>query len=416
MTKRILTILFSLIIIAQTFSPTQAKAEGPDIPCSSYILIDLDNGRVLAEKNADKKVYPASTTKIMTSIVALERSKLDKVMTASRAAVYEIGVGGQNIGIMEGEQMVFSDLIKAVLLNSANEGANIIAENSAPSRQDFINLMNEKAKKIGATHTHYVNCHGMYDPNHYTTARDLATIARYAMVLSPASKTFRSVVSSSSYTLPPTNKHSVWYGLKITNKLRDYKSEYFNKVLGVKTGYTTASGNNFIGCVQNYQGKRLLSVITGVHSIGTTSDKFFYTKKLMEYGYINNSLMTVSKSGEVAKSFPVNNQPGGINSVNLLISSDVKIFLPKEYTLTQKIVDSKESLSAPIPAGTKVATLNYYSNGLKVSSMPLITEKDVPLSYESIRTTITMSYLGFILLLFVLIYYLNRSTKPKRNK
>ena len=414
MLKRFFIASFIFVILIQTVPAVQVLAEGPKIPCNSYILLDLDNGRVLAEQDADKKIYPASTTKIMTAILALELNPLNKLMTASRAAVIEIGIGGQNIGIQEGEQLYFKDLLNAVLLNSANEGANIIAENSGMTRNEFIKKMNEKAKKIGATHTHFVNTHGMPDPNHYTTARDLGIIARYAMLLSPASNTFRKIVAKKDYTLPPTNKHTVWYGLKVTNKLPNYKSEYFQKVLGVKTGYTRISGNNFVGCVENYEGKRLLSVVAGIFSAVPTSDKFYFTRKLMEYGYKENSTRQVSHQGEFAGFLPVLNQPGGIDKVNLVVSKDVSAFLPNTNSdLNRRVMDAAQNLKAPIKAGTKVAVLKYYLDGRQISWVPLLTEKDIPLSFDSIRNMIILIFSGLIAVFVLLAYIINRRGAKK---
>lgn len=294
MNKKITVILTPMIIlftflICSTISYGQPAVTSipPEIPCNAYILINLDTGKVLAEKNADKKIYPASTTKIMTAMLALELSPVNKVMTASYDAIINIGAGGMHIGILQGEKMKFQDYLKAVMLSSANDAANIIAENSASSRARFIELMNKKAAEIGAAHTHFVNCHGMYSSKHYSTARDLSVIARYALTQSTGKDTLLKITSTrpGDYTLPKTNKHKKWFGLKATNHLWDYPSKFYNKILGLKTGFVSQSAHNFIGVVKDARGNRLLSVISGVKTSLYKNSVFYYTNKLLNYGY-----------------------------------------------------------------------------------------------------------------------------------
>lgn len=154
-----------------------------NIDSSSYILIDSKSGQVLYEHNADARRYPASTTKMMTAIVALENAELDRMMTASLEAVNDIGKDGMNIGIMAGEQIDLERLLQALMISSANETANIIAENISGTRKDFMDLMNKRVAEIGAVNTHFTNPCGAHDKNHYTTARDLAAIARHGMTI-----------------------------------------------------------------------------------------------------------------------------------------------------------------------------------------------------------------------------------------
>jgi D-alanyl-D-alanine carboxypeptidase len=179
------------------------QVQPPSLPQGSYILIDAATGDVLAEQNSDSKKYPASTTKIITAILALEMGDLNQVMTASLAAINDIGKDGSNIGIMAGEQMKMGDLLKALMISSANETANIIAENLCPTRDEFVDLMNKKAVELGAVNTHFENPCGAHEDNHYTTPADLAKIARYAMTIPE----FRDIVKMTYYSLPSTNKH-----------------------------------------------------------------------------------------------------------------------------------------------------------------------------------------------------------------
>ncbi len=164
-----------IILVVLLVNVCNVAAETPSIPEGSCILIDSKTGQVLFEKASDaKRLFPASTTKIMTAALALENGKLDAMMTASQEAIYDIGKDGSNIGIMAGEQLSLENLLKALLISSANETANIIAENLCATRQEFVDLMNQKARELGASDTHFVNPCGAHDDNHYTTAADLA--------------------------------------------------------------------------------------------------------------------------------------------------------------------------------------------------------------------------------------------------
>ncbi|GAE90587.1 D-alanyl-D-alanine carboxypeptidase family protein [Acetivibrio straminisolvens] len=229
------TIFFSSVVMV--------KAQPLDINARAYILIDSKTGQVLAEYNPDFKTYPASTTKIMTAILALELGDLDQIMTVNQSAIDDIGPGGMHIGLLPGEQLELRYLLDALLVRSANETAYVIAENLCSSRQEFYNLMNEKAKELGATNTNFLNpCgidNGEKGKNHLTTARDLAKISQYAMTIPQ----FREIVQKTIIKIPPTNKHSEEVIVGTTNRLllyekSRYKSEYFSKVTGIKTGYT----------------------------------------------------------------------------------------------------------------------------------------------------------------------------------
>jgi len=243
----------AIIIIIFTQNVTTAFAQPLDIPAdSAYMLIDSKTGQVITERNADVKLRPASTTKIMTAILALENGKLDQIMNVSKEAVYDIGEGGMNIGIMPGEDnLTLGNLLNAMLIKSANETANIIAVNIGGSKSVFVDMMNKKAAELGASNTHFVNPCGKddakEDANHLSTARDMATIARYAMTLPK----FREIVSKEYYNdMPVTNKHKKWDVLRTTNKLlwstNTYSYTIDNMkhsytVNGIKTGYTSCS-------------------------------------------------------------------------------------------------------------------------------------------------------------------------------
>ena len=188
-------IIFSIIIL----NINRVSAQ-PSILSKSSILIDADSGTVLAEKDANKKMYPASLTKIMTAILAIEMGNLSDVIKVDDDTPYEID--GSHIALEPGEMLTLKDLLYALMLPSANDAASAIAKHYGGSIEKFVKLMNDKAKELGAVNTNFVNPHGLHNNNHYTTAYDLALITRYAM----KNEIFRTIVGTQKYEIQPTNK------------------------------------------------------------------------------------------------------------------------------------------------------------------------------------------------------------------
>lgn len=374
--KRISIYLTVIIILFLNILPAYADSLNLE-PQSSYILIDSKTGQVLFEKDANKKLYPASTTKIMTAILAIEMGNMDQVMTASKAAVYDIGVDGMNIGIQPGEELRLEDLLNALLIKSANETANIIAENLCPTRKDFVALMNNKARELGATNTNFVNPCGAHDPNHYTTASDMSKIARYAMTLPK----FREIVAKKEYSMPPTNKHPKWDTvLYTTNKLYEsrFKSNYFTKVLGMKTGYTSQAGNNFISCAANDDGMELIGVVMDVNS--PVPDKAFYNSKdLLDYGFKNFSLQKLADESQLVKTVQVANAASNA-TVDLVFSNSISAVLPTDKNNWN--IETKEFISpyiaAPIKQGETLGWIEYVRNGVSLGKADIIASSPVP--------------------------------------
>lgn len=171
MKKRIFPFLFAVLFLCNAFAISAAAEPSapPQLVSEAAILLDRDSGRILFEQNADKRLYPASTTKIMTAILVLENLQLDSVVVASRDAVMSIPVGGSNMGILEGEQLTVEELMYGVLVESANEACNVLAEYMCGDVDSFVVKMNEKAQQLGMQNTKFLNPHGFIRRS--TTAR-----------------------------------------------------------------------------------------------------------------------------------------------------------------------------------------------------------------------------------------------------
>lgn len=284
----ILLLLAVYLLFSFTTSPVHAEISSPVLPeieAESYILINAADNRVICEKNPDLKLYPASTTKIMTAILAIEAGYYDQTTTVSRAAVQRIGINGSNAGLKEGEILQYKDLIRMTLISSANDAANALAEGVSGSMENFVVLMNSKAKELGLENTNFTNPAGLdvedgY-PEHKTTARELAQIMRYAT----SNPIFRQIIGETEYELPVTNFHPVSRGIRKSTDLLlinpKYQSELFT-VVGGKTGYTKAASNVFVACARNNEGVELiLAIMKHPNRTGMFEDAY----RLFEYGF-----------------------------------------------------------------------------------------------------------------------------------
>ncbi|KNY28420.1 D-alanyl-D-alanine carboxypeptidase family protein [Pseudobacteroides cellulosolvens] len=385
MIKRILLFLQVCLIIASLGSV--AYSQPVNIPSSySYILMDSKTGQVLVENNADVKLRPASTTKIMTAILAVENGKMDSIMNVSQNAVYDIGPGGMNIGIMAGESnLTLENMLNAMLVRSANETANIIAENISGSKEEFAKRMNEKAQELGAYNTNFVNPCGKDDAkgeeNHLSTARDMALIARYAMT----KPEIREIVAKEYYKdLPATNKHQKWDPLRSTNKLLWYSNKYpytldgqkhNYEVNGIKTGYTSAAGNNLVSSAVGEDGLELIAVV--MHVTEGNNKVFSYTKELYKYGFehfVNKKLVSAN---DVLKSIAVENSKNN-EKLDLVAETDFSCATPidsaDDLIREEKI---QPSIKAPVKKGDKLGVVEYKKNGVLLGTVNVVASRDI---------------------------------------
>ena len=281
MQKKIIGFIFLFIISISTF----VFADEPNIYSQAAILVDSKDGTVIYEKNSNERMYPASTTKILTAIIALESCSLDERVTASPNAINSIKSGYTNANIQVGEELSMEDLLYALLIKSANEAANVIAEYIAGSTDNFANMMNAKANELGCTNTHFVNANGVHDDNHYTTASDLAIIAEYCM----KNETFRKMVSTQYYTLPATPQYpSDDRVLKNSNSLLiPEHTYYYPYAIGMKTGFTTEAKNCLIAASKKDDLELISIVLHAEQTEDGRSARYCDTISLLEYGNNN---------------------------------------------------------------------------------------------------------------------------------
>lgn len=404
----------------------------------SYILIDGKTGQVLAENNADAIIRPASTTKILTAIVALEEGDLKQQVTVSQEAVFDIGDGGMNIGIMAGEtNFTLEHMLNVMLVKSANETANIIAENVYPSREAFIERMNQRAKELGANNTIFYNVCGMDDTEEYkkhlTTARDMALLAKHAMSI-PG---FREIVKQEYYNdLPATNKHTEWPQLRTSNKLlwdtNEYKytrdsKEYKYTVTGIKTGYTSGAGFNLISSAVNEEGIELIAAVMNVKD--NNNAVYQYTKALYEYGFGNYTMQNVVNKNDVVESVAVEKSKDG-DKLPLVAAEDISTIVPIEDKKWN--IESKKSINpnitAPIKQGDVLGTVEYIQNGVTIGKVDLLAAKTMEAKANITFSKDSTGFLGkgllswaikILLLIYLLLLgrkHIKRSIRRKKRR
>lgn len=259
----------------------------------SAILIDASSGLVLYEKNANEELYPASITKIMTTLIALENSSLNEIVTFSHNAVFSIESGSTHIARKEGEQLTMEQCLYAVMLASANEVSNAVAEHVAGSIDKFAEMMNAKAKELGCKNTNFVNANGLHDDNHYTSAYDMALIAREAM----KNETFRKITATKSYVIPTTNKSDEEFPMANHQQLLlGYKlTKKYDACIGGKTGYTNAARNTLVSFA-NKDGIELICVVMK----STPTDQYKDTIKLFDFGFENYEAFSVDETSTIS--------------------------------------------------------------------------------------------------------------------
>lgn len=430
--RKIFSLIIFAIILCSTFSYTLAVTLAEktnelekNLSSEAVLLMEASTGKVVYEKNGYEKKYPASTTKIMTAILAIEHCNLNETATASEFAINSVPSGYSTANIQIGETLSVKDLLYALMLQSANESAVILAEHVSGSQEAFANLMNEKAKELGCKNTHFINPNGIHNENHYTTAYDLALITQYAM----KNQTFRDIVKTTSFTLPATTSYpSESRTYANTNNLIIYDARnrpdnyYYKYATGVKTGYTSAAKNCLVASAEK-NGIEYISVVLGAsityESTGSVSHRYVDTISLFDYAFDNFSFRKLKSANNLIKTIKIENGKKDENSLDLLIASDVNslVSLDNKSNQIDPEITLKEGLSAPIAKGDIVGTISYKVEGINYTT-DLIAGNDVE---EYKQNKIGLYILIFLILIIAILtavryYNLKKRSLKSRNK
>ncbi len=349
--KKIKYIVVLLIIL---LSSSIVNGENIYLSGSSCILIDANTGRILFEKNPHVKMPMASTTKIMTALVALEYGNLEDEVIITKEAV---GIEGSSIYLREGEIMSLEDLLYGLMLRSGNDAAVAIAIHVGGNLENFIDLMNKKAKEIGAVNTNFTNPHGLHDDLHYTTAYDLALITREAFKY----EEFAKIAGTKSYI---SNRVENNYYYNKNKTLWEYKGGD-----GVKTGYTMRAGRCLVSSATR-NGHRLIAVSLNAR------DWFNDNYKLLDFGFENFKPYLIYDKGQFIKKIEV--EKGKKKYLDLVTDSSFTYLLKDDEKSKIKLtVEVPDRVEAPINEGTKIGYLYTFFDGKLINKIDLIAKSSV---------------------------------------
>lgn len=372
-------ILFSVLLYmtAAASSSSNYDASHPenlndiDLSAISAILVEASSGMVVYEKNADARLYPASTTKILTTYLAVLLGDMDQTVTAS-SVVLDVESDSSRIPLSVGEEINFKDLLYATMVRSGNDGANLIAECISGSIDGFVELMNQYVQSLGLVNTHFANPNGLHNENHYSSARDLAAITREAM----QDPVFRDIATRTEYTLPKTN---MTRSRLLTSRISEFvgnpeNSYYYSYAKGIKTGYTAAAGHCFVGYAEK-DGVEFISVV--LHCEGSNYNNCWRdTKRLLEYGFSQYVSVSVSElyamQPKVLEISKYDLSDPGLGKLELQLNklnvSDQDQIITLRSRLDYLVSNFNDLVTieyvrdpvAPVTSGEVMATLTYY--------------------------------------------------------
>ena len=360
--KKLISILLSAVLLLSVLPAV--RAEGLDVPAPSAILMDAATGTVLYEKNADEKLPPASVTKIMTLLLVMEaldsgRVGWDDTVTASETAAAK---GGSQVYLEVGEQMSLDEMLKSVVVSSANDCATALAEHVAGSEAAFVEKMNARASELGMENTHFVNCTGLDDgenaAEHLTTARDIAIMSRELLSHEEIKK---------YTTIWMDTVRNGQFGLSNTNKL----VRFYEGTTGLKTGYTSTAGHCLSASAER-DGMELIAVVLHCES---STDRFRSAKALLDYGFANYALADTQPEEPLQ---PVRVILGEESTLTPVLQQTAPILIEKgELAGITKTVTLCQEVEAPVEAGQQLGTLTLATAARTLAEIPIIAPQAV---------------------------------------
>ena len=362
---------------------TDITSDELSLTAESAILMDATTGKILYEKNSRTKQYPASITKLMTILLALEHGSLEDEITFSHDAVFSIEPGSAHIAIQEGEILTLEQVLYGIMLRSANECANAAAEYVDGSLEKFAEHMTTRAKELGCENTNFVNANGLFDENHYTTAYDMALIAQELL----KNETYRSMMSNTYYVIPPTNKQPEERPLHGQHQMLNESSLYYYEYAeGGKTGYTVEAQNTLVTYAK--QGDtELIAVVLKCNG----TQHYVDTKALFDYGFANYQTVKAFSAADLTQNVAITetykDKTTTLDTIAVAPASDVYVTIPKNATIENitKAVDCPESASVPVAVGDKLGTVVLSMDGEALATVDLTAQKEVKATTDEER-------------------------------
>ena len=365
----------------------------PNINAESALLIDNKTNKILYNKDMNRKMFPASTTKILTAILVLENHSLDEKVTASYNAVMTIPSGYSTASIQIDEVLTVEQLLELLLVHSANDAANVLAEYTGGSIDSFVAMMNTKINELGLSDTHFTNPYGLQDNNHYTTAHDLAIIMQYCL----KNDDFRKIAGQASCAIPSTNKSEPRKYSSTNELLIAGNSNYYPNLIAGKTGYTSEAGECLVSAAYN-DNLELVGVILNSNS------RFKDTRSLYNYGYTNFSIKNIVNEKDIITNVEVKNATKDTKNLNLLVSEGIPVLANSSDDLSkiEPQITLNSDIKAPIEDGQVLGKVSYSVNGITYST-DLIAANNVEKSNFVLYCLYGLGILILILIIYKII-------------
>lgn len=405
-----LFIPFFIILLLSIFFSTSFANNSLDIYSPSCVLIESNSGKILYEKNAYTKMYPASTTKIMTAILVLENCDLNEMVTVSDNAVSLNSVPETytRANLKSGEILSIEDLLNVLLIPSANDAAIALAEHVSGTVDKFSKLMNSKAKEIGCTNTNFVNPNGVHNNNHYSTAYDIALIGKYAM----KNETFRNIVCKTSCSLPITNMYDKDdRKFNNTNELLTSDNFHYPYTTGIKTGFTNAAKNCIVASCKNENYEFIVTVLGAEKMTKVENDRAHDCITLFNYALKNYSEKIVSNPETIIKQIELELSDNTKKTLDIITEKEIKVTTCTDTSTIAPQIIINENLHAPILKGTIVGKISYTIDDTTYTSN-LISGNNI-LDSETLPQVFSLLLFILILLLFITILKIKKHKKDK---
>ncbi len=424
MKKKLLTSILLIIIL---LAPISAFADSettlkynkdeqkvfdtvPKIGCKAAYVAEPSTGKIIYEKNAHEKLYPASTTKILTALVVMEKCQLTDKAKVSKKAISLVPEGYSNANLVAGEEIDIKTLLYALLIPSANEAANVLAEHVSGNVEAFAELCNNRAKELGCENLHFVNPNGIHNDDHYCTAYDLYLIAKECQ----KHEIFNEIVKTTSFTIPATSLYTKSdRTFKNTNYmiLPNYKSYYYEYCTGIKTGTTTPAGECLVAS-SSHDNIDLISVVLGggTNSKGL-SERFYDTKQLYDFTYKNYALKEIVNKEQTITNIKVKHATQETESLDIKTENTISTIIPNDIdvkNIRQEIILDKD-ISAPIEQNQVLGKVTFYADGLNYTTNLIASHSVEKLPYWLYNTIV-------IVVALIILMILKRKLKRSRRR
>lgn len=423
-----------LLLLALMLPSTALALEDPAPQCTAALLVDATYDEVLYEMNAHEKRYPASITKIMTTLLTLEAVErgelsLDDVITAPQGIYNGLSADSSTANIKSGEQMTLLDLLYCALVASANESCNVLAYAVSGDTETFVALMNQRAAELGMTGTHFANTHGLHDDNHYTTAWDIWLMASEAM----KNETFREIVSTTHYFVPATNisDQREFYNTNGLITPSYYSGYVYQPAIGIKTGTTGQAGYCLVSAAEQ-DGRTLYCVVLGAELVKQEDQSykrmnFVESARLLKWGFDNYSYRTILEGSDPLDQIEVT--LSDTDRVLLRAEGSLSALLPNDVDtddFTRTIIRDSDSVEAPVSEGQVLGSVALSYDGKDYGSLDLVALNDVERSdllfyidrAEKFlaQTWVRVALVAFVLFIVLLIVAVSMRGKRKRRR